>query len=351
MNKKIKAIILGNEREEDHQLWIKACRDHEDKLEYSAINLTAENWLEALQQSESDILLAKPGGLTAPFKQLYDERIYILAHELGYKIYPSPEEIYIYENKRFFSYWLKANNIPHPETHIYYTLHEALTFSENCKLPVVAKTNIGASGSGVIVLHSKTEVGKYIDQAFSAKGAPKRTGPNLAAGGLLKRGFHYILNPGDISMKLKIYKANRADLQTGFAIFQEYIPHDFEWRVVRIGDSFFAHKKMKLGEKTSGSLIKGYENPPLRLLDFVKDITDKHRFYSQAVDLFEDIKKGYLVNEMQCMFGQSDPYQMLVDGRPGRYRFIENKWVFEEGMFNNNESFNTRIEYVLSLFR
>ena len=85
--------------------------------------------------------------------------------------------------------------------------------------------------------------------------------------------------------------------------------------MVRIGDSFFAHKKLKILEKSSGSLLKNYDSPPLKLLDFVKAITDKHGFYSQAVDIFES-ERGYLVNEMQCIFGQSDPYQMMVDGRP-----------------------------------
>jgi hypothetical protein len=288
--------------------------------------------------------------LVAPLKQIYDERIFILSNELGYRIFPSPREIYIYENKRFFSYWLKANKIPHPETHVFYNLSEALAFSKIHKLPVVAKTNIGASGSGVKILRTKEEVNNYIKNAFSVKGIAKRTGPNFASGGILKRGFHYLINTDEIAKKLKIYKSFRDDIQSGFVIFQEYIPHEFEWRVVRIGDSFFAHKKIKIGEKTSGSLLKRYENPPVILLDFVKNLTDKHNFYSQAIDLFEDTNKGYLVNEMQCIFGQSDPFQMLVDGQPGRYRYNENKWIFEAGMFNKNESFNSRIEYVLSLF-
>ncbi len=56
----------------------------------------------------------------------------------------------------------------------------------------------------------------------------------------------------------------------------------------------------------------------------------------------------YLINEMQCIFGQSDPYQMLVNGKPGRYVFKDGKWIFEEGMFNRNESYNLRVEFVLS---
>jgi glutathione synthase/RimK-type ligase-like ATP-grasp enzyme len=345
-NLKVKVIILRNELEEDHNLWIRACEDFRNDIEYRVVNLTSPDWLEGIQSKPFDILLAKPGGLTAPFKQLYDERIYILGKVLGYKIFPSPDEIFIYENKRFLAYWLKANNIPHPDTFVFYNLKEAENYAKKCSYPQVAKANIGASGSGVRILNSVEEAGDYISKTFSGKGAPKRSGPNLEKGGLIRRGFHYIIHPEDIQKKLTVYKAVSSDIQTGFVILQEYIEHDFEWRVVRIGDSFFAHKKLKIGEKASGTLKKIYDNPPLMLFDFVKRITDRFGFFSQSIDLFES-GNGYLVNEMQCIFGQSDVHQMFVDNTPGRYLYSDNNWRFESGSFTENACFNLRISYII----
>ncbi len=344
--KKIKAIILSNELPNDHLLWVKACEKFKEQLEYHIVNLTQNNWLDEIQSFPFEIFLAKPPGLTALFKQLYDERIYILGKVLNYEIFPSPEEIFIYENKRLLSFWCKANGIPHPSTHVFYSREEAESFINTSNIPLVAKTNIGASGSGVKILHDIKEITIYIQKSFSQRGAPKRIGPNLDKGGLLKRGFHYVFHPTDIPKKLSIYKSKCLDRQAGFVILQEYIPHSFEWRVVRIGDSFFAHKKLKLGEKASGSLKKGYDKPPLALLDFVKNITDRHQFFSQAIDIFET-GQGYLVNEMQCIFGQSESYQMLVNGKPGRYRFIEGKWTFEEGDFARNQCYDLRIEFLI----
>ena len=149
--------------------------------------------------------------------------------------------------------------------------------------------------------------------------------------------------------RLQHYKTESSEVQREYVIFQEFIPHNYEWRCVRIGDSFFAHKKMVKGEKASGSLIKGYENPPFKLLDFVKEVTDKRHFRSQSVDIFETADGRYLVNEMQCTFGQSDPYQMLVDGVPGRYRLIDEKWTFEAGDFNKYKSFLLRLEYFVEV--
>jgi len=346
----VSVVILRNEVQDDHFLWVKACESHNDILDFRIVNLTKNNWFEEIHKKKFDIMLAKPGGLTAPYKQLYDERIYILGKVLGYKIFPSPEEIFIYENKRFLSFWLKANNIPHPVTYIFYEKKEAQTFIKNSDYPLVAKTNIGASGSGVKVLYDFKEAHKYIDRGFSKEGVSKRSGPNFAKGDWINRGLHYVLNPKDITKKRSIYKSKRLDRQKGYVILQEYIQHEYEWRVVRIGDSFFAHKKLRKGEKASGALIKGYNNPPFALLDFVKQVTDKHKFLSQAVDVFET-ERGYLVNEMQCIFGQSDPYQMLVDGIPGRYIYLNYVWMFEEGDFTSNQCYSLRLEYVLSRFK
>lgn len=347
---RLKVAILRNEDPYDHLLWLKACEENMSFIDYRVINLVSNNWQEEIGKQPLDILLARPGRITAPLKQLYDERVYILYNILGYKIFPSPAEIFIYENKRFLSYWLKANNIPHPLTYIFYDFKEAVNFITNIKFPIVAKTNIGASGSGVHILKNIKDAQRYLKSTFTGRGSPQRIGPNLLKRGFLERGFHYLIYPSDISKKLSIYQRRAFNLQKGFVIFQEFVRHDFEWRVVRIGDSFFAHKKLKKGEKASGTLLKKYDNPPFTLLEFVKTITDNHRFYSQAVDIFES-ERGYLVNEMQCIFGQSDQYQMLVNGKPGRYIYVDHGWEFEYGDFNKNESYNLRIEFLLDQFR
>lgn len=348
-NTKIKAVILRNELEEDHLLWVNACTEYNEWISFRIVNLTTNNWLEEIQSEEFDILLAKPGAITAPYKTLYDERIYILAEVLGYTIYPSLQEVLIYENKRFLSFWLKANDLPHPKTNIFYSKPEAISHAELSDYPQVAKVSIGAAGSGVQILHNQEDTIKYIERCFSDKGAPRRSGPNLQKGKLLKRGLHYLIHPKDIFSKLNHYKTIKSNPQIGFVILQEFIPHNFEWRVVRIGNSFFAHKKLVKGNKASGTLLKGYGNPPLDLLDFVKEVTDKHKLYSQAVDLFESAQ-GYLINEMQCIFGQSDSFQMKVDGIIGRYIYKNGEWHFEKGDFNKNESYNLRVKWITETF-
>lgn len=343
--------ILKNESLKDHLPWVNAINESPFDLTFSVIDLTRNDWLDKLKKERFDFFLVRAPGLTSLFKQLYDERIYIVSKVLGYPVFPTYEEIAIYENKRMLSYFLQANQISHPKTSIFYYPEEALQFISNTYIPVVAKTNIGASGSGVKIISSTDEGKKYIQEAFSHRGIKQRWGPNLKSRNYLKRAFHYLRNPGDISGKLAVYRTRKNDLQRDFVLFQEFCPHKYEWRVVRIGDSFFAHKKITSQNKASGSLIKEYSIPPTSLLDFVKKITDKHQFYSQAIDIFERESDVYLVNEMQCFFGQSDPYQMLVGGKPGRYKYLDMEWQFEEGDYNKNQSYNLRLEFVLEKLR
>jgi glutathione synthase/RimK-type ligase-like ATP-grasp enzyme len=346
MKSKIKVVICGNEIKDDHQTWINSCEYYKEKVDFAIIDLTKNTWLEEIKKHQADVYLLKPGGYNSTFKQLYDERVLIMEEELGLKLYPSRKEVFIYENKRFFSFWLKANNIQHPKTDVFYFQNEALKHLNHVSFPIVAKTNIGASGAGVTILKNNSDATQYVKDVFSGKGATKRVGPNLEKGGLFLRAMKLLFNPKKLKTKFLSYSIIAKSSQTEFVILQEFIPHNFEWRVVRIGDSFFAHKKLLSGEKASGSLLKGYENPPLDLLDFVKKITDKHGFYSQAVDVFES-DRGYLVNEMQCIFGQSDSFQMKVDGIIGRYLYINNQWVFEQGDFNSNQSYNLRLEHII----
>ncbi|MBS4014229.1 MAG: hypothetical protein KGZ97_10815 [Bacteroidetes bacterium] len=349
MKKKHEICLLSNEFSEDQALWVKVLDENKETIVYSIVNLSSNSWLDEVIQSKAKVFIARPPGLSDQSKQLYDERLYIISKVLNKTIYPTLNEVLVYENKKFLSYFLKSSNIQHPQTFVFYSKEEAMQFCDVTKYPIVAKFNIGASGSGVKILRTKKKAIEYINQSFSTKGAPKRWGPNLDKGNLLKRGMHYIFNPEDIIKKISLYKIKRKTKQIGYLIFQQHIPHNFEWRCVRIGDSFFAHKKIAIGEKASGTLIKGYENPPIKLFDFIKEITDRIGFTSLAVDLFETEKGDFLVNEMQCYFGQSDRYQMKVNGKIGRYRFINNEWFFEEGDFAKNACYDLRIEHVLKL--
>ncbi len=348
--KQPKFAILRNEDPYDHLNWVKSCQNYGHDIDYQVIDLTAANWLKLINDYSPDLLLLKPSGKTSIYRTLYQERLEILINVLNYHSFPSIDEVRIYENKRYFAYWADAVKIPHPQTWILYKKKEALTISVALSLPLVGKMNIGASGKGIRILYTRSAVEKYINQAFN-QGIMSSVGPKLRQGKLFQRILQKLKHPHQLLNRLKTYKEIAADKQVGFVILQQYIPHDYEWRAVRIRDSYFAHKKIIFNDKASGSLIKEYGAPPKSLLDFIRVFTDKFGFTCVAIDLFEPTLGNYLINEIQCIFGQSDPHQMIVDGKPGRYLFQNGNWVFEEGAFNTNESFDLRVKAALDLYK
>jgi hypothetical protein len=340
--------VLGGRDPRTTRRWESACRLA--GVDFDRIDLTRADWLDRLLLRPYDCLLIRPESKLSLLKQLFDERLGIL-DSIGFALYPTCLETALYENKRLLSYWLKAHEVPHPVTHVFYTRQEALEHARDCKLPVVGKSNIGAAGSGVTLLRTRSAVEGYVRTAFSLRGLRRRFGPNLNQGALASRGGRLLRAPSSLARKLRSYLAVRDDVQRGYVILQEYVPHTYEWRVVRIGDSYFAHKKLVRGGTASGSKLKEYGAPPLRLLDFVRELCERHGLLSQAVDLFETPDGRFLVNELQTMFGQSDPHQMLIDGVPGRYRPNPTGWSFEAGEFNTNECFDLRLLDVLERLR
>ncbi|MFW5887031.1 MAG: ATP-grasp domain-containing protein [Bacteroidota bacterium] len=350
---KVKLAILKNELEDDHLDWIKACDNYSDQVEYDVIDLVAQDWLEKATRKKYQFFLTKAPGRIAYYKQLYDERVYILNQVLGLPVYPTLNELLIYENKRFLSYYLKAKNIPHPDTWVFYNKQEAKAFSETCSLPIVAKTNIGAGGSGVKIFKKREELRKYIDTAFSEKGIKRGFMPNFRKGDYLKRLMKRISNPAkSIDYFKEKKKAATVEPQKFFVLFQEYIQSEFEWRCVVINNSYFGHKKLRFfGEKMSGTSKVSWDVPDEELLNTLKKIVDENGFQSQAIDLFYNKTRGYLVNELQCFWGSKNPHQMIMDGVPGRFVYQGGEWIFDEGSFNQNNSYDLRLQHVLELIR
>ncbi len=349
--KKFNLAILKNENDEDHREWITACENFKDKVNYSVIEFTKHDWLENILSKDFDLFLTRPSDKVSYFKQLYDERLITLHLVLKKPIYPSLTENLIYENKRMLAYWLQSNNISHPTTNIFYYKEEALEFAKNCKLPVVSKSAIGSSGTGVKIFREAASLIDHVNEVFSPKGVKREWGVNLRKEDLIKRGFNALTNIKEFSNKISTrYNASSSDPQRNYLILQDFIKCDFEWRAVKIGNSFFAHKKLStVGDKFSGTAKVSWDGPSKELLEFVKYVCGIDDFKSQAVDVFEPQPGKFFVNELQCFFGSKNPHQMIVNGKPGRYRFINSDWVFEEGEFNKNNSYDLRIEHILEI--
>lgn len=301
-----------------HRYYIRACR--ELGVSYKVLDITGSDWIEVIRNSQCDAFLVWPSPIMTIWKQMYDERLKVMAYDMGKLIFPSYDELWMWESKRRMRDWLVAHDVPHPHTWIFYDFDEARQFLDTAQFPIVFKPDFGDCARGVRILRSKKEAMRIVKRMFT-KG---------------------IRLPG----------AHPLDIQWGNVVFQEYLADVAEWRMVKIDNSYFGYEKLKVGMFHSGSGAFRHSMPKLELLDFVKSICEKTGFQSMNIDVFVTSNGRFLVSELQSLFGMSHPVeQCVVDGNPGRMVYDESKktWRFEKGEFCGNQLCNLRVECVLKM--
>ncbi len=306
------------------------------KFDYEIIDLTALDWMERIRESRCSGFLCRPPSRVQERKTMFDERLFIMTRHMGKLIYPSYEELLIYENKRLAQYWLEAHGFPHPETFVFYRKRDLHSFLENFRdFPLIYKTNIGAKSTGVKVLKTTSQarrVGRRIFGIFPT--------PSLAWGYTPVRSGRILSVPAPGVRERHVM------------LLQRFERIKWEWRMVRIGDSYFGHRKLP-GRKglASGTLLKAWGAPPVELLRLTMDICEAGGFNSMAIDIFETEDGRYLVNELQSIFGQSTENLMYIDGEPGRYIEKGGEFIFQPGEYNLHNSFMLRVIHFADILR
>jgi len=315
---------IFNEFNGKERSYINACKDL--KIDYEVVDIISNNWINNVVKSNCDGYLVRPAGDKMVWKNLYDERLFFIVNKLNKTIYPSLDEILLYENKKVQAYWLKLNNVPHPETNIFYNREEALAFiNSNQKWPVLFKPNVGSVGIGIKILKTPKQAKSIIDRIFTRYRFYNR--------GYMR--WH--------KTKRGIVFPRMDDKQYNYVMFQEFINIKHEWRTLRIGNSYFGHQKLKKGNFHSGSGLVGWVQPPLELMNFAHSINSIDKFRSMNIDVFEDEEGNYLVNELQTLWGGELISQMNIDDKPFRFLYNNGNWDLEEGSFNQNKSCNLRV--------
>jgi hypothetical protein len=300
-----------------HQYYMSACRDL--GVSYCTINIERSDWIHQVRSSHCNAFLVWPSVSLSVWKEMYDERLAILAGPLGQIVYPELDAMWIYESKRRMHYWLAAAGFPHPQTWIFYNLDEAMVFVDTAEIPIVVKTDLGSTASGVWIVRSRNELRRILRKAFGS--------------GILHRG------------------ADRRDRQWSNILFQRFIPRASEWRIIRIGESFFGYEKIRVGDFHSGTAQWRYVRPPDNLLNLTRQLTDHAGFTSMSVDIFLDEANNFWVNELQGVFGMLRDYACMVDDKMGRMLYDPGtaSWRFEEGDFCRNRMCNLRVQVVLQM--
>jgi len=268
------------------------------------------------------ILFVRPNYKTDLQRKIFDEKVRVLRDDADLVVLPSEIELRIYEAKRELSLFVENQKIPHPETHLFYKETEALAFLEKATFPLIVKSHRGASSSGVEILHDKSESQSFVRLIFRQRYYSKRV-------------------------------ADVRDFEYGYVLFQVYLKCVREFRIIKIGDSWFGHEKVA---KSNSPLMSGsgenlWTPPSTELLNFCNRIARKHDFQTMCFDVFQTTEGEFLINELQCWFGSYDPSQMYINGIPGRYIQRDGDWVFDPGYYNVHASMSLRLASGLHLMK
>ncbi len=326
-------IILAVAKSFDpsYKNYISACE--ELGIQYREIDIFAPDWIDRVKNCGCDGILLRPPCDLQERKTIFDERMYYINKVMGIPTYPEFDELYIYENKRNMAAWLELHGYPHAKTSVFVRKSDALDYLQSCEYPIVIKSNIGYGAKRVLIVKSRREAKKIARKTFGY--------------------FHHAIAlgwyPFSTFKKLTLPIPHFGKAQKHFLIVQDFKKIVWEWRIIKIGNSYFGHKKLLKGEFASGSKLVGWERPPEKLLHMVRELTEKGGFRSMAMDVFETAEGEYYINELQSLFGSYINSQMYIDGTPGRFVYNNEKFEFEEGEFNRHGSYLLRVQHFLEI--
>ncbi|HYF67665.1 MAG TPA: hypothetical protein VD884_05995 [Ohtaekwangia sp.] len=297
---------------QEHQFYIQACIDL--KINYKVIDIRSADWIRKVEESGCSIFLIWPSIYKPIQKQFWDERLWALEQLMDKKVFPSYDLLWLYESKRKTRDWLTIKKLSHPETFVFFSKEDALQFIKTSKFPLVCKTDQGAAASGVYIIRNESQATRLVNKAFT-------------------RG-----------LTLKNRSSN--DRHQGYIIFQEYLPDCKEWRIIRVGDSYFCRLKLKKGDFHSGSGDIVWAKPPTHLLDMTREISQEFAVPNINVDYFETVDGRFLVNEIHSLWGGKVIHDAELEGR-FLWNDATSTWHFEQGDFFRNRCANLRIEWIM----
>lgn len=299
---------------------IKSCK--ELGVNYKVVDIFSADWIENVKSADDcDGFFCPSNCISQELKTIQDERYYFVSQIMKRPIYPDFTGLYIHESKRNMAAWLEIHGYPHAKTRVFTERNEALDYLENCQYPLVTKSNVGAGASKVVVVRNEAQAKRMAKKCLS------------------NSRFKFLLT--GLAYKMKFHRwyipplPDRRNRQKDYFIVQDYVKDVLhEWRILKIGDSYFGHQKLMKDGFASGSGMVGWVDPPRYLFDMVRELCEKGNFHCMDVDIFETKDRNFFINELQAFFGSYLDYQMSVNGRHGRYVWNGKEYLFEEGDFN-----------------
>jgi len=216
------------------------------------------------------------------------------------KMLPTVGEGFLYDNKiaqhELFSKWM-------PETFYITSFEQAMDQLKKMKYPFVSKTSEGSGSKNTRLIANEKAAAGEAKKAFHRKGIP----------------IHY------------------GHKQKGYLIWQEFIPHFYDWRVIFLTKRYaYVVKRYNREEVpfSSGSgkreRIDDLTEEIQRLLDFSAKFFDEYRFSIAALDVASSENGRFFVLESSCFWGGIGETRSRIFEFNNDCRWSETKMLCDE---------------------
>ena len=262
-------------------------------LEPKLIEVDRDGWMEALRGC--GLFIWRPTmGDPSEMAEIRTKIPFIEA--MGIPCFPNSKMLWLYDDKIRETFFLRAHGYPTPATFVSFSEAESRAHLAAAAYPLVAKTHMGASASGVVLLKTEAEALRLIKGVFRKE--------TLFEKAMEK--YHYIpkLKKGDFLLERK---HRYLDTCPRYFYAQAFIKTDEDWRITTLGRdlvSVFVRRNRPDDFRASGSgrwEMVDLADLPAEACDLALEISNRHGFTSMAYD-FMKAPEGWVIGEISMTF-------------------------------------------------
>ena len=272
-------------------------------LEYRIISVGRDCWMDDIEGLDGFVwrpVMSDASGMAEIRTKLP------IIEGFNIRCFPNSLMVWLYDDKIRETFFLRANQYPTPSTFVTFEEDEAREYARQAEYPFVAKTHMGASSSGVMLIRSNHQAQELLDGIFTRVSIWEK----------VKAKFIYDrrLAKGDILLARRLQVHNSCPR---YAYFQEFVPGDRDWRITTLGNdlvSVFVRRNRPGDFRASGSGLWeriGEKEIPVEACDLALGISNRHGFLSMTYD-FRKGTKRWLINELSYTFLLNPVYSQTL---------------------------------------
>lgn len=279
-------------------------------LPFIIVDPNSESLLEDLK-SCTHLVFRHSQGDTDPL--FYDVIFNIATRVENIRCMPDYPTFWPYEDKTKEYYLLKSNGFPVVDSRVFWNEKPAREYLVNAQYPIVAKLPKGAGSTNVVIVKSKDEGQRIVNQVF---GRGVRTGGldnGTSLTSLQKKGL-----VGYTKRKVRLFLIREGlirdhtrypewQIQKDSILFQRFLPgNTFDTRITVIGRRALAFRRFVRDNdfRASGSGKLNFEMDMIdrRCIEIAFSVTKKLNLTTMTFDFIFDENKNPWINEMSYCF-------------------------------------------------